>query len=333
MSCNRSFCSYAGSKRRSNSGSGSSSASKRSECESPNPKPGGSQNGEIPIENFTSLYIFVKLLGFGAFGVVNLMKHQISGELYAVKNVKKMNPKADSKTRCEIELGMGLKSQYLCKVHSYHEDDEHFFIIMEYLEGMDLFNFIKENPTFFINNPKIFWVVIESILHGLVYLHSQGIAHMDIKPENVFLLLDNEGNIIGVKLVDLGLAIKVNDTKKCFRGTFFYMAPEFFHLCLSTGLPADIWSLGITAFAMLKESLPIASRKKDPRRQKDEIYSKIGSLLLKESFNPFKKRSEHIEISKIEEFILSCLIVNPKKRPTSKILLDGFIHTISQMSP
>lgn len=287
----------------------------------------GSQKRKRCIENIMNLYMDVKQLGFGAFGVVNLMLHQISGKHYAVKVIKKTDHHTDTKTRDEISLGMKLNSRYVCKVHSYHEDDDNFYIFMEYLEGQDLFDFIRKYPKFFMSNPKIFWDVVESILRGLAYLHSQGIAHMDIKPENVFLLMDDKGKIIGVKLIDLGLSIDINEKKKCFRGTGSYMAPEFFHICWSIGLSVDVWSLGITAFVMLGGYLPISSRKKDPQRAQEEIYSKIKSLLQQISFNPFSKRSENAAISVIEDFIMSCLMVDPEKRPTANDLLGKIPDT------
>lgn len=268
------------------------------------------------IDSFMKMCIFVSFLGKGAFGVVNLMKHQTTSKHYAVKVVKKTDPITNAKTRNEIELGMKLGSQHICKVHEYHEDDEHLHIFMEYLEGMDLCDFIRKYPMYFINNPKSFWIVIESILRGLSYLHSKKIAHFDVKPENIYFLVDG-----GAKLIDLGLSMKVDKTTKCFSGTGAYMAPEFFHLCRSTGLPADIWSLGMTAYAMLRASLPISSRNKDPRSALFEIYAKIESLLRKGSFNLFKKRSERIEILEMEEFIASCLIVNPDERQTADDLL------------
>lgn len=301
--------------------SGSSSGLKRGRCESPNSKPSGSQKKKRRIENFLSLYIFMTLLGFGAFGVVNLMKERDSSRVYAVKVIKKSGPKEDAKTRYEIELGMKLDSQYVCRVRKYHEDDKNFYVFMDYLQGMDLFDFIRKNPKFFMTNPKTFWFVVKSILQGIAYLHSKGIAHFDIKPENIFLLLDKEGNIIGVKLIDLGLSMEVNEMTKVFRGTDTYMGPEFLHLCWFTGLPADIWSFGITAFFMLMEYFPIFSQNKDPRKAKDEIFSKIKNLIGTFSFAPFRKRSENDDILRIQEFILSCLIVDPENRLTAEDLL------------
>jgi serine/threonine protein kinase len=118
MSCDPdSFCKESESKRRSSSSS----------------IPRVSEDGS-PFENLLRLYIFVRLLGSGAFGIVNLMQDQISGKFYAVKIVKKKGSKADSKILYEITLGMRLNSPYVCKVHDFREDDRHFYIIMEYIQ-------------------------------------------------------------------------------------------------------------------------------------------------------------------------------------------------------
>jgi serine/threonine protein kinase len=294
---------------------------------------GSDSKSKTNFIGFLNLYILIRFIGSGAFGIVNLVKNRETEKEYAMKTVKKIGTPEDVNIQNEIKYGMELESQNLCKVHGKYEDDSNFYILMEYLDGMDLFDFIQKYPGFFVNNPKIFWFVIGEILQGLVYLHSQGIAHMDIKPENIFLLLDNEGNIIGVRLIDLGLSIKVDEKTKGFWGTSTYMAPEFFHFCWSTGFPADIWSLGITAFAMLRASLPISSWKKDPQCAQSEIYAKIESLLTMKSFAPFGKRSENAEIFEIEAFIMLSLIVDPQKRPTAYDLLKMIPVTSCQLSP
>jgi serine/threonine protein kinase len=286
--------------------------------------------------NFKSLYIFVSILGSGAFGVVKLMQHWDSKKFYAVKVVEKRNIGEDNKVRFEINLGMSLESEYVCKVFEYYEDDENFYIIMEHLEGIDLCDFICKNPKFFVENPRFFWFVVESILQALVYLHSKGIAHFDIKPDNVFLSKDKTGNIIGVKLIDLGYAIKVNEKTKYFGGTPAYTAPELFHVCLATGFPADIWSFAMTAYAMLRAYLPIRSTHENPQRAQEEIYKKIEKLLGYKTITPFPKRSDCKEICQIEEFITSCFIVDPVERPTAQQLLDYILdikRSNTQMSP
>jgi serine/threonine protein kinase len=291
-----------------------------------------SGSGSIPYFNSNGIpnYIFMKQIGSGGFGDVNLMKHCNTGKLYAVKKIKKTSKKNNDKTRFEIDLGMKLNSDYVCRVQGYHEDDEFFFIFMEYLGGVDLFDFIVKYPKFFLEKPEKLKVVLESILRGLVYLHSKRIAHFDVKPENIVLLFDGEGIIIGAKLIDLGLSMEVNETTRVFLGTPKYMAPEFFHFCRSTELPTDIWSLGITLYAMIMASFPISSNLKDPQQSQKRIFKKIESLLsTKRFFNPFEKLSDDPSIRDIQSIILSCFAINPKMRPTAKQLLDYILSTDS----
>jgi cell division control protein CDC15 len=291
-----------------------------------------------PIGPLDLLYICIGLLGSGAFGIVHHVKDRETGEEYVIKTVKKRDERTNLDTKNEIKLGMMLKSSnHFFKVLKSHEDDSNFYIIMEYFKGMDLFDFMEKYPKFFMKNPKNFWFVIGEILQGLVYLHSQGIAHLDIKLENVFLLLDTTENIIGVKLMDLGLAVEIrHEDKKIFQGTAPYMAPELFHLVCPTGFKADIWSLGITAYAMLMQYLPIRSDKKDPRCAQKDIHEKIENFLRYEKINPFPKRSEDKEISEIQQFIASCFVVDPEKRPSAQQLLDTYVlqtHQKAQISP
>ena len=121
---------------------------------------GSDSKSKINVIEFLDLYIFLELLGSGAFGTVDLVKNRETEKEYAMKTVRKRGIAADVDTRNEIDFGMKLVSPHLCKVHEYHEDDENFYILMEYLNGKDLFDFIQKNPGFFMNNPKIFWFVI-----------------------------------------------------------------------------------------------------------------------------------------------------------------------------
>ena len=284
-----------------------------------------------PIGPLNLLYICIGLLGSGAFGIVHHVKDRETGEESVIKTVKKRDERTILDTKNEIKFGMKLKSSnHFFKVLKSHEDDSNFYIIMEYFKGMDLFDFMEKYPKIFMKNPKIFWFVIGEILQGLVYLHSQGIAHLDIKLENVFLLLDTTDNIIGVKLMDLGLAVEIShEDKKFFKGTAPYMAPEIFTSKFTTESKADIWSLGITAYAMLMQCLPISSRIKDPQHAQEEIYAKIKKLLSHSKITPFKQLSEDKKISEIQQFINLFFIINPVERPTAKQLLDFILSTDS----
>ena len=126
---------------------------------------------------------------------------------------------------------------------------------MEFISGEDLYNYAKKYRE---NNDydtlyKHLLLILKDIIKGLVFVHSKGILHNDIKPENI--MIDSE---LTPKLVDFGLACSVNpkfcvvggektDCCEGYVGTPDFSSPEMYN----TGIkyPAsDIWSLGITLY-------------------------------------------------------------------------------------
>ena len=90
-------------------------------------------------------------------------------------------------------------------------------------------------------------------MSGIEFLHSKGIAHRDLKPEN--LLLDKQKHL---KIVDFGLSntYKGNETLKTACGSPCYAAPEMIAGKRYSGIEVDIWSSGVTLYAMLCGFLP-----------------------------------------------------------------------------
>ena len=90
-------------------------------------------------------------------------------------------------------------------------------------------------------------------MSGIEFLHSKGIAHRDLKPEN--LLLDKQKNL---KIVDFGLSntYKPGETLKTACGSPCYAAPEMIAGRRYNGIEVDIWSSGVTLYAMLCGFLP-----------------------------------------------------------------------------
>ena len=107
----------------------------------------------------------------------------------------------------------------IIKFHDWIKEDEKIFIVLEFAEGGNLFNYLEENHKLSAEDVKRF---VYQTCSSLIYLHDRGVLHRDIKPEN--LLLDENFN---VKLCDFGLSSVVSDVKHRY---------DFFHFCGSSSM-------------------------------------------------------------------------------------------------
>lgn len=132
------------------------------------------------------------------------------------------------------------------------EDDKHFYVVLEYLDRRDLFEYMNRN---FMNELKA-KRIIYSVLRAVKYLHSFGIVHRDIKLENV--VMSSKDNLQATpKLIDFGLSkIFLTDEKSSDKfGTIAYCPPEIL-LGRDHANSADIWSLGICLHVVLTNRVP-----------------------------------------------------------------------------
>ncbi|CAA7402069.1 unnamed protein product [Spirodela intermedia] len=120
-----------------------------------------------------------------------------------------------------------------------------FNLAMEYVPGGDLSEEIKRSGP--LDEPAVRGYT-RGILSGLAYLHSAGIAHCDVKGENILLL--GSGGDATVKIADLGCARWVDGGDEAISGTPLYMPPEVAR-GEQQGAAADIWALGCTVVEMM----------------------------------------------------------------------------------
>mmetsp|Transcript_40444 Transcript_40444/g.35897 ORF Transcript_40444/g.35897 Transcript_40444/m.35897 type:complete len:145 (+) Transcript_40444:423-857(+) len=96
-----------------------------------------------------------------------------------------------------------------------------------------------------LNDEDLIRTLFLDILNGLEYLHEQGIAHMDIKPENIVL-----GGDFNLKLIDFDLSFEEGDTALLGNGTKHYRAPEVKNKTCENPDLGDIYSAGVILFCM-----------------------------------------------------------------------------------
>ena len=201
----------------------------------------------IKISDFT----LIKIVGTGTFSIVYLAKYNENGVLYALKKISK--DKYGENVEREVKVMQRLKHPFIVSVEGFFQTDNHFFIVTEYIDGMELFYFLKdikkEKPYLLSrNNYQLTRSIASQIILALEFMHNNDFVHLDIKPENI--LINRYGY---VKIVDFGFARKLNTNVKNEYGTLYrtdkiegtieYLSPEM--LRKYYGKCSDIWALGI----------------------------------------------------------------------------------------
>lgn len=215
-----------------------------------------------------SLFRVDHVLGKGAFGQVALVTNEDTGKQLVLKKLAK---KSDSKRQLsehgrtswgaivnEVSILRRLEpycSTYLVCYDGFFEDDKHYYVTMKYAgaEMTSLGEWIKSQgrtgaSAAVLNN------IIENLIEGLKVIHGQSIAHRDIKPDNILV-----NPVTGaIRYLDFGLACQGEGCENVgLSGTRGYAAPEVWlahpgtRFSLEQLQAADIWSLGITIYALL----------------------------------------------------------------------------------
>lgn len=180
--------------------------------------------------DFHSRYGVVSMVGKGSFAKVYLVNDKVNGGEFAVKAFSKEFLESQNKGKLslinEIEIMLSIDHPNCIKLYEVHESKNSIYLVLEYLQGGELFERITESEDL-LNKDEI-RLIMKCILEGLDYLDRRGILHRDLKPEN--LILSNKDDILlnKVKIVDFGLATP-NDVeeylfKRC--GTPGFVAPE-----------------------------------------------------------------------------------------------------------
>ncbi|KAH1500543.1 hypothetical protein LV164_007599 [Aspergillus fumigatus] len=189
-------------------------------------------------------------LGRGAFGSVYRALNWNTGETVAVKQIKLADlPKSELRViMLEIDLLKNLDHPNIVKYHGFVKSAETLNIILEYCENGSLHSISKNFGRFPENLVGLY---MSQVLHGLLYLHEQGVIHRDIKGANI--LTTKEGL---VKLADFGVASRTTGlSESSVVGTPYWMAPEVIELSGAT-TASDIWSLGCTVIELLEGKPP-----------------------------------------------------------------------------
>jgi len=254
--------------------------------------------------NFFDYYEMLDDLGEGIFGSVKLGVEKKTKERVAIKIIKKKKAKPSDieLVRTEIDIMKLCHHPNVVHLLDHFENAEYIFIVMEYIRGGRLTDYMKEKKFHF--SEKRAAEIIYEIAIGVKYLHKYGIIHRDLKPDNIMLTESNDKGHI--KIMDFGLSKILGKKEKTSDGfgTLTFVSPEVL-IRKPYNKEIDIWSIGVILYLILSGDLPFDD-------EKDDEQKIAKSIVFNEVEFPSKKFGN--KSKEVIELIKRCLTKEPKDR-------------------
>ncbi|ELP87840.1 myosin light chain kinase, putative [Entamoeba invadens IP1] len=262
------------------------------------------------------VYLIHGLISRGGFSCVyTAHMHPDKSKLYAIKVIdkRKIHGKTIEHIEREISISQQVDNPYLLGMKEVIETQVQFLMIMEYVEGGELFEVLKTEGVLSLRqNIKI----LTQICSGVEYLHTHFICHRDIKPENILCSAAEEP--FDVRLADFGLAVRFDEevlNTSC--GTLHYAAPEIVGMKESYNEMCDMWSIGVLAFVLLTVSFPF-----------DGSVEEVKEKIMKGEIDWERFKGKDL-CDEALDFVKKLLVVKAEKRLKAKECLEHpFLHLL-----
>ena len=259
-------------------------------------------------------YKILDHLGTGGMATVWLGYDTILDRQVAIKTFKIDANDEDAVKRFnrEAKAVTSLSHPNIVSIYDVENEGEFYYLILEYVEGMTLKDYMIKNPR----------IPIETIVHiakqiaaGLSHAHQNGIIHRDIKPQNILM---NEN--LTCKITDFGIARAYGDTTLTqtnqMLGTVYYLSPEQARGNVATA-QSDIYSLGILIFEMITGQIPF----------KGESAVAIALKHLQEELPDIDKYRDNVPQS-VKNIVIKATMKNPNERYISSKELFEDLSTV-----
>ena len=283
----------------------------------------------MDIENNLSIgdkfsdFEILQPLGKGGFAKVIKVCSLINHRIYAMKIIDLNNNDKfttnlldmEKYYNNEIELITKLNHQNIVKYYKSFTENNKIYIIMEYFDNGDLDNYIKalkedKNKEENIKKEEI-WNIFYQCMSGLNYLHSMGVIHRDISPQNIFMTKNKIIKIgdfgVSAKFKDKEILKKITSLKDTVVGKAEFMAPEVSNKCYNE--KSDIFSMGCVFYKILflknyqNETFHLKGNNKNFRKVESGTIPSISDINLK-------------------EILTQMLEKDAEKRPDAKIVFE-----------
>lgn len=250
-------------------------------------------------------------IGAGGYGQVFVaMDRFCPGRTVAIKKLLRNGEKSAEAVRAEVSIMKDLDHPSICKLFETYTIGETIFFVIEYLEGGDMSEWLMEHKRL---DEQTTAYIVRQVSNALRYAHGLGIAHRDMKPENV-CFCSKDRTKKRVKVIDWGLGkYFCKKRMKSGVGSGCFMAPEVFNPAPEgSGYTSacDLWSLGVMTYVALSGKTPFwGSPLQIFGRMRDEVFPLAGGVW------------DSISVE-AREFIRSCLRFEPEDRIPIKQLLQ-----------
>ena len=310
------------------------------------------------IEN----YFINKEIGKGSYASVKVGINKVNKKKYAIKIYNKIDLIDIDKKKTvknEIKILKNLNNEYIMKLYEVIDTQSNLFLICEYIQGINILDYMRKNEFKENNIKKIFYQIVK----GINYLQLQNICHRDIKLENILIVNNNNNNNnnnkekdinknnnnnnnnkeeITVKIIDFGFSVKFNNKNtydNFFCGTPNYMSPEIVKKNKYIPFYSDIWSLGILLYTMLYKHFPFHGNSEEELFDsiicddvefdddyEEEYDSEENNNSDNNDNNDNNNNNEKIS-NRAKDLIIKILKKKPEDRPsTEEILLDEWFE-------
>jgi serine/threonine-protein kinase len=231
-------------------------------------------------------YEILKVLGEGGMSTVYKAYDTILKELIAIKTLHKefaLQDRIKNRFVNEAKICLTLNHPNIIRVRDINIHENSYYIVMEYIEGIELKKIIKENKSFFDKDIQKIYTLMNPIFKALAYAHKYTI-HRDIKPSNIMIKEET------AYLMDFGISKALenseleNDTISGGMGTKKYISPEQTFNANDVDKRSDIYSAGIVFYELLTNHRPENTAIKEPINPSlfnDKITKNISSVILK----------------------------------------------------
>jgi serine/threonine protein kinase len=245
-------------------------------------------------------YKIIEELGRGGMGVVYLAEDMKLKRKVAIKFLPRyIASDAEERQRFEIEAqaAASLNHPNITTIHAIEEEDDNVFIVMEYIDGIELKDKIKSGR---IRFDEAINIAIQ-IAEGLEAAHKKGVVHRDIKSGNIMITKEGKAKIMDFGLAKIGKGSQVTKIGTTI-GTISYMSPEQTHGD-ELDHRSDLWSFGVVLYEMLSNRLPFKG---------DYDQSIIYSILNEEPHSIRNFRAD------VPDYILSIIYKVLQKNPADR---------------